>query len=329
MFIVTVNYSLLISELVLMKISLKSIALMASLAIVGSTQAQDCIIPISVELEETFSQVDAASIRILENQLRRAATATGLNADGTYTQFMITAKVDVLDKEVTSTAPAQVVQNLGVNLYIADQFHQKTFASEYIELKGVGKSEEKSFNFALRQLNGQNSKLRSFINQGKRKILDYYDSQTEYILKDADRAASMQNYEQAISLCASVPTCSKGADQAAEYGAQLYAHYRDLLNQKLILQAQALWAAGQDPAAASEAAYLLASVDPESGCYAEAQALLKEIKTQMRSDRDFEMREKYWAENKLESQRIDAWRQVGIAVGRGPKSQTNLMWMGR
>lgn len=329
MFIVTVNYSLLISELVLMKISLKSIALMASLAIVGSTQAQDCIVPISVELEETFSQVDAASIRILENQLRRAATATGLNADGTYTQFMITAKVDVLDKEVTSTAPAQVVQNLGVTLYIADQFHQKTFASEYIELKGVGKSEEKSFNFALRQLNGQNSKLRSFINQGKRKILDYYDSQTEYILKDADRAASMQNYEQAISLCASVPTCSKGADQAAEYGAQLYAHYRDLLNQKLILQAQALWAAGQDPAAASEAAYLLASVDPESGCYAEAQALLKEIKTQMRSDRDFEMREKYWAENKLEGQRIDAWRQVGIAVGKGPKAQTNLMWMGR
>lgn len=312
-----------------MKLNLKSLALIASMAVAGSLQAQDCIIPISVDLDETFSQVDAASARILENQLRRAATASGLNADGTYTQFFITAKVDVLDKEVTSSAPAQVVQNIGVTLYVADQFHQKTFASEYLELKGVGKTEEKSFNFALRQLNAQNSKLRSFINQGKRKILDYYDSQTEYILKDADRAASMQRYEEAIALCASVPTCSKGGDQAAEYGAQIYAHYRDVLNQKLILQAQALWAAGQDADAASEAAYLLASVDPESGCYGEAQALLKEIRTQMRSDRDFEMREKYWAENKLESQRIDAWRAVGVAVGQGPKAQTNLMWMGR
>lgn len=307
---------------------LKSLALMAALAISTSLQAQDCIIPVSVVLDENFSHVDAASIKILENQLRRAATASGLNADASYTQFFITAQLDVLDKEVTATAPAQVVQNIGVNLYIADQFHQKTFHSDYLELKGVGKTEDRSFNFALRQLNAQNAKLKSFINQGKRKIIEYYDSQVDYILKDADRAASMQEYEKAINLCASVPTCSKGADAAAQRGAEIYAHYRDLLNQKLILQAQAVWAAGQDSEAAYEAAYYLMNVDPEASCYGEAQALLKEIRTQMRSDRDFEMREKYWAENQLEASRIDAWRAVGVAVGQGPKATTNMMWMG-
>lgn len=312
-----------------MRFNLKTLALLSTMTLAGAAQAQDCIIPISVNLDETFVNVDIASLNILENQLRRAATASGLNADGSYTQFFITAKVDVLDKEVTSTAPVQIVQNLGVTLYIADQFHQKTFLSDYIELKGVGKSEDKSFNFALRQLNAQNSKVRSFINQGKRKILDYYDSQTEFILKDAKRAYSQQNYEEALTLCASVPTCSKGSDAAAAFGAEVYAHYRDLLNQRLLMQASAIWAAGQDADAASEAAYLLASIDPESSCYAEAQALLKEIRKQMRSDRDFETREKYWAENKLEGQRIDAWRAVGVAVGQGPKAQTNLMWMGR
>ena len=312
-----------------MKLNLKSVVLATAMVMGTSLYAQDCIIPVSVDVDEQYAKLEAASVGILENQLRRAATASGLNADATYTQFVITAKVDVLDKEVVAGPPANVVQNLGVTLYVADIFHQKTFVSDYVELKGVGKTEEKSLNYALKQLNLQNNRVKTFIQKGKARIIEYYDSQVDYILKDAERAYSMQNYEQAISLCASVPTCSKGSGKAAERGAEIYAHYRDLLNQKLLLKARAIWASDPDSEGAAEAAYLLYQIDPESSSYSEAMALLKEIKSQRRSDIDFERREKYWAENALEGRRIDAWRAVGVAVGSGPKADNHYMWLGR
>ena len=57
-------------------------------------------------------------------------------------------------------------------------------------------------------------------------------------------------------------------------------------------------------------------------------ALYKEIKGQLRADIDFETREKYRDSVKLEKQKIDAMRQVGVAYGRGQKAKTtNLMWV--
>ncbi|MDY2974439.1 MAG: hypothetical protein SOR67_01670, partial [Alloprevotella sp.] len=67
---------------------------------------------------------------------------------------------------------------------------------------------------------------------------------------------------------------------------------------------------------------------PEADCYSEALALAKEIKTQVRKDIDFEMREKYKDAVKLEEQRIAAIRAIGVAYGNGQKAQTtNLMWL--
>ena len=72
----------------------------------------------------------------------------------------------------------------------------------------------------------------------------------------------------------------------------------------------------------------MAQIDPEASCYADAAKLLKEVKSQVRSDIDFEMREKYHDEIKLERERISAMRAVGVAFGNGQKpTTTNLMWL--
>ena len=67
----------------------------------------------------------------------------------------------------------------------------------------------------------------------------------------------------------------------------------------------------------------------ENGSWAPmAGKLMKEVKSQVRSDIDFEMREKYHDQIKLEKDRIAAARAVGVAFGNGQKpTTTNLMWL--
>ena len=73
---------------------------------------------------------------------------------------------------------------------------------------------------------------------------------------------------------------------------------------------------------------MLAQIDPDASCYKEAGNLMKEIKSQVRSDIDFEMREKYADNVKTERDYIDAMKAVGVAYGKGQQpSTTNLMWL--
>ena len=73
---------------------------------------------------------------------------------------------------------------------------------------------------------------------------------------------------------------------------------------------------------------MLALIDPDAACYGEAGKLMKEVKARVRSDIDFEMREKYHDQIKLEKDRISAVRAIGVAFGNGQKpTTTNLMWL--
>ena len=193
---------------------------------------------------------------------------------------------------------------------------------------GVGTGEVKSYMNAFKQINGKNSEITSLINRGKANMMKYYDTQYSNIIKEAKRLASLQQYEEALTMVLSIPLCSKGGEQATAYGLELYKKYLNRLNLYVLNQARALWAAGQDQSTAYEVCALLAQIDPEASCYADAAKLLKEVKSQVRSDIDFEMREKYHDEIKLERERISAMRAVGVAFGNGQKpTTTNLMWL--
>lgn len=100
------------------------------------------------------------------------------------------------------------------------------------------------------------------------------------------------------------------------------------MNLFLLNRARAIWAAGQNDRSAVEACELLSNIDPDAACYGQAQSLMAEIKKQVRSDIDFEMRQKYNDQVRLESDRIAAARAVGVAFGNGQKpTTTNLMWL--
>lgn len=306
----------------------RKITVIASLFISICSYSQDCVMPISIQLDEDFANVPDAATTALYQSLSRISTVNGLTTDSPITPFVLTAHCDVLDKSNIPGPPIQTVYNLGITFYIADTYTKKKFGTAYITVDGVGTGEVKSYMNAFKQINGKNSEITSLINRGKANMMKYYDTQYSNIIKEAKRLASLQQYEEALTMVLSIPLCSKGGEQATAYGLELYKKYLNRLNLYVLNQARALWAAGQDQATAYEVCALLAQIDPEASCYADAAKLLKEVKSQVRSDIDFEMREKYHDEIKLERERISAMRAVGVAFGNGQKpTTTNLMWL--
>lgn len=290
--------------------------------------AQDCTMPIKVIVDNEFCNIPQASQSVLFQTLERIATENGFSTDLNVTPMILTAHVGVLEKSVLPGPPSQNVIDLGITFYIGDNDSHKKFASEYIEIHGVGTGETKSFTNAFRQVKLSNAKIKSFIAKGRRSMMDYYDTQYKNIIKEAELLAAQEKYLEAISATLSVPVCSAGGDAVQKVGLNIYNKYRDRCNVYVLNSAKAIWAASQDINAANEAASLLASIDPESSCYGQASAMLEEIKKSVRSDIDFEMREKYHDSIKLEQQKIECMKAVGTAYGNGQKeSTTNLMWL--
>lgn len=307
---------------------IKNIFMAICLLVTANSYAQDCMMPISIQLDEDFSNVPSAASKVLYQSLNRIATENGLTTDATTTPFVLTAHCDVIDKSNLPGPPIQTVYNLGITFYMADTYTQKKFGTAYITLDGVGTGEVKSYINAFRHINASNKEITNLINRGKKNMMNYYDMQYKTIIKEAKRLASLQNYEEALTMVLSIPVCSKGGDEASKYGLQLYTKYLDRMNLYLLNQAKALWAAGQDQQTAYDVCAMLAQIDPEATCYIEAGKLMKEVKSQVRNDINFEMREKYHDQIQLEKNRISTARAVGVAFGNGQKpTTTNLMWL--
>jgi hypothetical protein len=257
----------------------------------------------------------------LQNKLNRIITANGLGA--AYNQrFVISANVSLLTKDITATAPPMHNYTLDVTLYIGDGFDGKMFASTSTTLKGVGETEAKAYLSALRNLKEKNPDITSFIETGKQKIIDYYTANCDLILKEAQTAANANNYEAAIASLMSIPmACADCYNKALD---ATYLIYKKMINRdckKKLNEANAAWSAGQSFESASEAASILATIDPEADCFGEVKTLYSNIKTRVL---EIDKREwNYVLKAQLqESERIEAWRAIGVAYGSHQQSTT-------
>jgi len=290
--------------------------------------AQDCDIPITICLTKQTEQLPAASQQLLINSLKRVATQAGLIADVSATQFFLTVKFDVLDKDIVPSTPAVELQDVGVTLYLGDMYDEKIFSTAYFEIKCAGTNDTKMWNDALKRLSGNAPQIKQMVAEGKQAIVNWYDANYKTVLKRAESLMAYHNYKEAVLQAMSVPPCSKGYNEASKFGLKAFKQYVNNEGINLLTTAKAIWAAGQTQEAGGEAMAYLLMIDPSSASYPEALQLMKEVQTQVRSDIDLENRDKYEDAIELERLRIDALRQIGVAWGKGQQpSTTYLNWI--
>lgn len=293
----------------------------------GTNNADASRIAISVALTEDVRYVPSEVRSLINSKLLQVVTQNGLGGTKNN-RFVLTASLNTLTKNVTATAPAQIFQEIQVNLFIADVTEKKIFSSAVLSVKGVGQTEEKSLMDAVKQISPKNKNVVEFVESGRQKILDYYKANCDMIVTKAKSQAGQRDFQSALNMLNDIPTdipeCFEKANSAA---GQIFKDYQNFLCDQNLSQAKAVWAAGLDKNSADAAGAYLSQITPDAKCYSEAQALVKEIKDRTKELWKFELK-KYDDSVDLEKQRIKAWRDVGVAYGNNqPDVVYDILWI--
>lgn len=311
-----------------MKPYLRHLAITAFLT-AGIMAKADCSVNLAVVEVPQDEDVPQASINYLNSKLQQIALSDdGVIADPDLGQFFITGKFSHILEDVTPGPPAQTVLHTNLTLYIGDLSSQAIYATVSLDLRGVGTSSQRAFINALRSLNVNNKNIAAFISTGKGKVIDYYNQNYSQILAQAKKAAAQHNYDEALWRVSMIPECCIGYDQALQALNTYFQAYIDQNGLAMLNAASAAWASQPDAEGAKKALSFLLAIDPESTAFPQAQKLLMEIKSSVKSDRDFILRTKYEDSIDLERRRIQAAKEVGVAFGKGQQPKTtNLNWL--
>ena len=246
-------------------------------------------ITLAAYVPEGIDKMPDAARSILANKLNQIITQNGMGGSAFNERFIITANVNVINKDLTPTAPPMTAFVLEVTLYIGDGIEGTKFSSTSISVKGVGENETKAYISALKRISPTNSSIQDFVENGKSKIIEYYNS------KCMDAVG---------------PIYQKQIDKECK---------------SKLMDAATAWNASQDTYGADSAGQILSQIDSNAACYKEALALSNKIAQRVKEidQRDWKFQLKQQQDNiDIRKATIKAARDIGVAYGNGQKSNT-------
>jgi len=288
------------------------------------------------------SEIPEAALQFLENQLENIATENGTADLVICDRFILTAKVDVLQKDIVAGPPQRISQTLNITLQVGDAVDNKLFSATSLTAVGIGTNLTKAYIEAFKQIRKNNKQIADFLEQARGKIVQYYQQHCESIYAEAQGLAKRQQYDEAIYRLVCVPDI--GTDCYTRCQNALVQIWQNKINSdgwQLLKFARTAWAQSQDEVGAEEAANYLRQISPAADCQEEVSKLISEITTKIKHDEErewqFQLRqyndriqqEHEAARNKQELLRmgIQAAKDVAIAFAQNqPKENYYIVW---
>lgn len=293
-------------------------------------------IALDVIIPEQVSKIPEFARSLLESKLIEAVTEYGMGGKGVSPRFCVTAKMEVLSKDVVPSTPTMQTYSFQVFLYLVDYVDKNILSSTSFTTKGAGANENKAYTNALRPINLKNQNVKKFLDDGKRKIIEYYNARCDFVIARAKSLATQNQFREALSTLSGVPEVSKDCYMRTlqEIG-PIYQDFIDHDCKMMISAASYLWAAEPNSNGALKAGSILCQIDPDSRCYNDAQGIIKQMAAKVQKDekRDWDFFVKQFEnEVKLEALRIRAFRDIGVAWGENQQpviTYQNLLWVFR
>ena len=270
---------------------------------------------------------------LLTTKLNQITSNNGMGGSQANPRFIITANVNVGTKDIIAGPPQMIAQNLDVTLFIGDAVTNTIFSNTTLSLKGVGTNENKAFIEAFKTINEKNKEVLAFLEEGKNKIINYYSTNCDFIIKDATTISDQFKFNEAIYQLMMVPNVCKECYFKAKDTVTL------IFNKKIesdctekLKEAKLIWAAEPTENGALKVSAIMISIIPSDNCKTEINKLASEIKNKLQLEQkkkyDFdmlEMQKRFDTEQKI----IDAQREISIEYLRNqPKTVTynNIYW---
>lgn len=275
---------------------------------------------ISINAQVVDEKIPEEAAKQLETKLQTALTANGYADNGYTERFVLTAKVDITQKDVTPTTPPRVSEKMDITLMVGDVVENKLFASVTIQASGIGVNDNKAFISAFRNIKGENPKIQQMLNDAKAKILDYYTGNCPTIMQKANGMAAKQDYDQAIYLLTSVPNiCNDCFIQCQQQAGKLYQQKIDTEAVTLLEKAKIAWAANPNEQGANQVADIISQINPQSASYSQVVSLRNTVSAKLQADakREWEFKMKQYNDNQAYKRSlVDATKAIGVAWAR-------------
>ena len=276
-------------------------------------------ITLAAVVSDEIDGLNPSEQQYLKNKLNQITAKNGMGGSATNERFIFTSNVQIVTMDITPTAPPMHAYTLEVSFFVGDGIDGKLFASTSKTLKGVGETQTKAYKAALKNIKSTDVIFKSLMEEGKNKIIEYYNAQCDFILKEAETLASQNEFEASIYKLSDVPeVCKDCYVKAMDAIVPIYQKQIDYQCTKLLTNAKSAWSEGLDAGSAQAASLYLGQVDPNSKCMPDAQKLTAEIASRIKEldqrEWDFELKQQQ-DDVDLQKATIKAARDIGVAYG--------------
>lgn len=264
------------------KIAAKKAAFNAAQDPMENLTAFEGKIKLTVMVPDENLSVEAA--KQLESKLIQMVTANGIGGLGGNPRYVLAPEVNLLKKEVTSTAPVRHLITYDITFYVADILLGTVFASSNIQATGVGDSETLAFLAAFNDLKPTDAKFQQMLSDAQDKIVKYYQEHGAELVNEAKMLSAKGDYAEAMALLGSIPAeVGDVYENAIQLMDELLPKY--LENECGLILSQFQAALGnQKNGVNKEAMAYYAMIPANSSCKAEADAAYKEYKAQLSAE---------------------------------------------
>lgn len=249
------------------------------MALFGQVKAQNKVnedeanqITLSVILPDNSEYLSRRALSKIESKIQHIVSRYGISGQGYTNDFLIYPKFEIYDESMIEAGMQNIhTVEAEFNLFIKQYRNNKVFASYSKTVHGSGYTKEKAIINAIQKISVSDPKLKKFIEEGKRKILAYYNNNCGQFEADAKTAIKMKRFNKAIAILSTIPREAKQCyARIQNLSVQAYNAYQKQHCKEQIQAAKADLANNDY----SRALYDLKYVDPLSPCGPEAKLLI-------------------------------------------------------
>jgi hypothetical protein len=276
-----------------------------------------------------YKHIPEEANKLLESKLNQILTTYGIADNGYTERFVLTAKVNVVSKDIVPSTPQRISQKLEITFMVGDIIENKLYETTALSVSGIGINETKAFIAAFGNINANNEKIVALLDNATNKIIAYYTSNCDVIIEKAQSLANLQQYDEAIYNLVCVPNiCSECYKKSQALASELFAKKIDLEGETLLKNAKIQWMQQPDKNGANQVAVLINQINPAAKCQPQVQKLISEISSKLKADekRDWDFKVKQY-EDEVKHQRdlTKAFQSIGEAWAKNSFNYMNII----
>ncbi len=279
-------------------------------------------ITLSIVAPEEMDGLTSNQVVNLYAKCVQIATSKHVGAVGYATNFALSPKLTVNDTKVADGGMQSItIVSAELTLFVQQADTRMIFATLSKRVSGSGTNQAAAISNAIANISVNDPEFDQFIETAKGKIVSYYESKCDDIMKQAEAMVKKQDYQQAIGILMGIPEEVKGCyDNAQKKSLVIYKAYENKMCAQQLQDAKIQLAANNY----EEALAVLKNVDPECKCSKEANMLIKEtaakVTAQQKKEWDTALRI-YEDAITMEQHRVDAEKEIALAEYKHKKAK--------